>query len=159
MRSGYSRVGSVGCTQVETGMQSLRRHHSSVRKRAQSDRRRGHVRLRCTIGHRRIQAGNNAASQRRLQPYNRTAVLLPRATASDGFPFLFSQDKSKLPNEATEMSGCVFCTAAFAALVEKHRAVASKPVMTRGRGHVKSRNRGKPKPPKDKMAQLAAYFV
>lgn len=74
------------------------------------------------------------------------------------YPFWF-QDKSKLPNEATEMSGCVFCTPAFAALVEKHRAVASKPVVTRGRGHAKSRNRGKPKPPKDKMAQLAAYFV
>ncbi|XP_039304984.1 DNA topoisomerase 3-beta-1 isoform X4 [Solenopsis invicta] len=71
----------------------------------------------------------------------------------------YKQDKSKLPNEVTEMSGCVFCTAAFVALVEKHRAVASKPVITRGRGHAKSRNRGKPKPPKDKMAQLAAYFV
>ncbi|KMQ89198.1 dna topoisomerase 3-beta-1 [Lasius niger] len=71
----------------------------------------------------------------------------------------YKQDKSKLPNEATEMSGCVFCTPVFAALVEKHRAVASKPVVTRGRGHAKSRNRGKPKPPKDKMAQLAAYFV
>ncbi|XP_036147278.1 DNA topoisomerase 3-beta-1 isoform X2 [Monomorium pharaonis] len=71
----------------------------------------------------------------------------------------YKQDKSKLPNEATEMSGCVFCTPAFVALVEKHRAVASKPVVTRGRGHTKSRNRGKPKPPKDKMAQLAAYFV
>lgn len=57
------------------------------------------------------------------------------------------------------MSGCVFCTPAFVPLVEKHRAVASKPVVTRGRGHAKSRNRGKPKPPKDKMAQLAAYFV
>ncbi|KAL6259332.1 hypothetical protein P5V15_009247 [Pogonomyrmex californicus] len=71
----------------------------------------------------------------------------------------YKQDKSKLPNEATEMIGCVFCTPAFAALVEKHRAVASKPVVTRGRSHTKSRNRGKPKPPKDKMAQLAAYFV
>lgn len=75
------------------------------------------------------------------------------------FISLLFQDKSKLPNEATEMSGCVFCTPVFAALVEKHRAVASKPVVTRGRGHTKSRNRGKPKPPKDKMAQLAAYFV
>ncbi|XP_023245675.1 DNA topoisomerase 3-beta-1 isoform X2 [Copidosoma floridanum] len=71
----------------------------------------------------------------------------------------YKQDKSKLPNEETEMTGCVFCTPAFTSLVEKHRAVASKPVATRGRGHAKSRSRGKPRPPKDKMAQLAAYFV
>lgn len=70
----------------------------------------------------------------------------------------YKEDKSKLPNEATEMMGCVFCTPAFGPLVEKHRAVASKPVMTRGRGHAKARSRGKPRP-KDKMAQLAAYFV
>lgn len=57
------------------------------------------------------------------------------------------------------MTGCVFCTPAFMALVEKHRAVASKPVTTRSRGHTKGRSRGKPRPPKDKMAQLAAYFV
>ncbi|XP_034190961.2 DNA topoisomerase 3-beta isoform X1 [Osmia lignaria lignaria] len=71
----------------------------------------------------------------------------------------YKQEKSKLPNEATEMTGCVFCTPAFMPLVEKHRAVASKPVTTRGRGHAKGRSRGKPRPPKDKMAQLAAYFV
>ncbi|KAJ8675437.1 hypothetical protein QAD02_011223 [Eretmocerus hayati] len=71
----------------------------------------------------------------------------------------YKQDKSKLPNEETEMRGCVFCTPAFLALVEKHRAVASKPVATRGRAHTKGRSRGKPRPPKDKMAQLAAYFV
>ncbi|XP_011298257.1 DNA topoisomerase 3-beta-1 [Fopius arisanus] len=70
----------------------------------------------------------------------------------------YKEDKSKLPNEATEMTGCVFCTPEFGPLVEKHRAVASKPVMTRGRGHAKGRSRGKPRP-KDKMAQLAAYFV
>ncbi|XP_063979754.1 DNA topoisomerase 3-beta-1 [Diachasmimorpha longicaudata] len=70
----------------------------------------------------------------------------------------YKEDKSKLPNEATEMTGCVFCTVEFGPLVEKHRAVASKPVMTRGRGHAKGRSRGKPRP-KDKMAQLAAYFV
>ncbi|KAG8034089.1 hypothetical protein G9C98_008570 [Cotesia typhae] len=72
----------------------------------------------------------------------------------------YKPDKSKLPNEATEMVGCVFCTAAFTQLIEKHRAVASKPVITRTRGHSnKSRGRGKSRPPKDKMAQLAAYFV
>ncbi|KAF7997780.1 hypothetical protein HCN44_009178 [Aphidius gifuensis] len=71
----------------------------------------------------------------------------------------YKQDKSKLPNDATEMTGCIYCTSQFSPLVEKHRAVASKPVMTRGRGHAKGRSRGKPRPPKDKMAQLAAYFV
>ncbi|XP_066597941.1 DNA topoisomerase 3-beta-1 [Prorops nasuta] len=71
----------------------------------------------------------------------------------------YKQDKSKLPNEATDMTGCVFCTPAFVPLVEKHRAVASKPVAARGRGNTKGRSRGKPRPPKDKMAQLAAYFV
>lgn len=69
------------------------------------------------------------------------------------------QEKSKLPNEAAEMSGCVFCAPQFSALVEKHRAVASKPVTAgRGRGG-RGRSRGKPRQPKDKMAQLAAYFV
>lgn len=71
----------------------------------------------------------------------------------------YKQDKSKLPNEATELTGCVFCTPAFVALVEKHRAVASRPVAGRSRGHNRSRGRGKPRPPKDRMAQLAAYFV
>ncbi|XP_034948917.1 DNA topoisomerase 3-beta-1 [Chelonus insularis] len=71
----------------------------------------------------------------------------------------YKQDKSKLPNEATEMTGCVFCTPAFMQLIEKHRAVASKPVVTRPRGHNKGRNRRKLRQPKDKMAQLAAYFV
>ncbi|XP_008546120.1 DNA topoisomerase 3-beta-1 [Microplitis demolitor] len=72
----------------------------------------------------------------------------------------YKSDKSKLPNEATEMTGCVFCTPVFTQLIEKHRAVASKPVITRSRGHsTKSRGRGKSRPPRDKMAQLAAYFV
>lgn len=72
---------------------------------------------------------------------------------------VFFQEKTKLPDEVTEMTGCVFCTPAFVPLVEKHRAVASKPVMTKGRGHAKGRGRGKARHPKDKMAQLAAYFV
>ncbi|XP_043249264.1 DNA topoisomerase 3-beta-1 isoform X2 [Colletes gigas] len=71
----------------------------------------------------------------------------------------YKQEKSKLPNKATEMTGCVFCTAAFVALVEKHRAVASKPVVTRSHSHIKGRTRGKPRPSKNKMAELAAYFV
>lgn len=73
----------------------------------------------------------------------------------------YKPDKSKLSNGATEMTGCVFCTPEFLLLVEKHRAVASRPVAigksTRGRG--RARAKGKPRQPKDKMAQLAAYFV
>jgi DNA topoisomerase-3 len=78
-----------------------------------------------------------------------------------GFDVLLHlQDKSKLPKEATEMSGCVFCSPYFTPLVEKHRAVSRPPGSraARGRGG-RGRSRGKPRPPKDKMAQLAAYFV
>lgn len=73
---------------------------------------------------------------------------------------LHFQEKSKLPKEATEMSGCVFCSPYFTSLVEKHRAVSRPPGSRapRGRGG-KGRSKGKPRPPKDKMAQLAAYFV
>ncbi|XP_067000604.2 DNA topoisomerase 3-beta-1 [Anabrus simplex] len=72
----------------------------------------------------------------------------------------YKQEKSKLPNEATEMTGCVFCSPYFTVLVEKHRAV-SRPAGSRApRGRSgRGRSKGKPRPPKDKMAQLAAYFV
>ncbi|KAF6207879.1 hypothetical protein GE061_016328 [Apolygus lucorum] len=73
----------------------------------------------------------------------------------------YKPDKTKLSNGASEMSGCVYCTPEFLSLVEKQRAVASRPVAigksSRGRG--RSRAKGKPRQPKDKMAQLAAYFV
>lgn len=76
------------------------------------------------------------------------------------------QERTKLPGEATEMSGCMFCSVEFSALVEKHRAVARTNRMTpgsraprgRGRGRSGRSGRGKARP-KDKMAQLAAYFV
>lgn len=70
------------------------------------------------------------------------------------------QEKTHLPNDAAIMTGCVFCLPEFTALVEKHRAV-SRPAGSRaprGRGG-KGRNRGRPRAPRDKMAQLAAYFV
>ncbi|KAL1129839.1 hypothetical protein AAG570_012783 [Ranatra chinensis] len=73
----------------------------------------------------------------------------------------YKPEKTKLPNEATEMHGCVFCCDEFSLLVERHRAVASRPASinksSRGRG--RGRAKGKPRQPKDKMAQLAAYFV
>uniref|UniRef100_A0A1B6EGG0 DNA topoisomerase n=1 Tax=Clastoptera arizonana TaxID=38151 RepID=A0A1B6EGG0_9HEMI len=71
----------------------------------------------------------------------------------------YRAEKSKLPGEATEMIGCLFCTPQFIPLVEKQHAVASRPAAAgRGRGG-RGKSRGKPRPPKDKMAQLAAYFV
>lgn len=57
---------------------------------------------------------------------------------------------------AVYIHGCV-----FACQVEKHRAVASRASAPRGGGRG-GRTRGakhKAKQPKDKMAQLAAYFV
>ncbi|KAK5643331.1 hypothetical protein RI129_007176 [Pyrocoelia pectoralis] len=69
----------------------------------------------------------------------------------------YKEDKTKLPNNLTEFTGCIFCSKELFNLVEKHKAVAtrryaSKP-SSRGRG------KRKPRPPKDKMSQLAAYFV
>lgn len=74
----------------------------------------------------------------------------------------YRSEKSKLPNDATEKSGCIFCSEHFSKLVEKRRAAANNrpPRPFRG-GKTAGRGRGRPnkKPPKDKMAQLAAYFV
>lgn len=78
------------------------------------------------------------------------------------------QERTKLPRDLTELTGCIFCCDEFAPLVEKIRAVPSRPARGHhrsrggGRGGGKGKPRGgggKPKPPKDKMAQLAAYFV
>lgn len=69
----------------------------------------------------------------------------------------YRQEKTKLPGGAAEMSGCVFCSEHFSKLVEKRRACG----ISRPHRQFKGRGRGRPnkKPPKDKMAQLAAYFV
>lgn len=77
----------------------------------------------------------------------------------------YKEEKSRLPKEATEMTGCVFCSPFFTPLVEKHRAVTrtagTRSARGRGGGRAggRGRSKGKPRPPKDKMAQLAAYFV
>lgn len=73
----------------------------------------------------------------------------------------YKPEKTKLPKEATEMNGCIFCSEDFSKLIDKHKAMASRPARPFKGGKVisKGRGRGKPKQPKDKMAQLAAYFV
>lgn len=78
----------------------------------------------------------------------------------------YKAEKSKLPNQATEAKGCVFCSPDFAKLVDRPKvAVISRPPKpfrggkaagVRGGRGGSGRGRGKPK---DKMAQLAAYFV
>jgi len=103
---------------------------------------------------------------------------------------VYKSDKSKFKDGSEEKSGCIFCSTDFSHLVEKHRAVASRPVRSGGgsRGGKVGRGGGGvggpagaaggavtagggPGPggggrggrggrqPKDKMAQLAAYFV
>lgn len=76
----------------------------------------------------------------------------------------YRPEKTRLPKDGTEMKGCVFCCPEFTNLVDKHKAIASRPFSapSRGRGgggRGKGSRRGRPKQPKDKMAQLAAYFV
>lgn len=90
---------------------------------------------------------------------------------------VYKSDTTKFKDNAEEKTGCLFCTSEFIPLVEKHRAVSSRPIQAnsssvrggRGRGNATvasgttrggSSNRGnRGRPPKDKMAQLAAYFV
>lgn len=73
----------------------------------------------------------------------------------------YKEERTRLPRDLIEMTGCLFCCEEFGYLVEKFRAQASKPVFNsrQGRGKAKHKGKGKPKPPKDKMAQLASYFV
>lgn len=73
----------------------------------------------------------------------------------------YKQEKSKLLNGAIDAKGCIFCCQDFAKLVDKPKAaVISRPRTFRGaKSGARGRGRGRPKQPKDKMAQLAAYFV
>ena len=57
--------------------------------------------------------------------------------------------------------GCIYCDPDLNQLVEKSQAVLMKAKRVgagRGRGRGRGRGKGR-KAPKDKMAQLAAYFV
>ena len=61
------------------------------------------------------------------------------------------------------MKGCVFCNGDFSKLVDRPKAaVTSRPRPFRGGKVAGGRGRGRGgrgRQPKDKMAQLAAYFV
>lgn len=73
---------------------------------------------------------------------------------------VYKSEKTRFKDGSEEKTGCIFCSPEFTSLVEKHRviAVTAQPT-TRGRGRGGKSNRGRPKQPKDKMAQLASYFV
>ena len=79
----------------------------------------------------------------------------------------YKEGKSKLADDKLEKEGCIFCDNELSQLVEKQHAVFMRKRNTagrgrgargRGRGGRGGRGRGR-KAPKDKMSQLAAYFV
>lgn len=74
----------------------------------------------------------------------------------------YKSEKSKFKN-TSEMTACIFCSEHFSPLVKKHYAVKSKSVLASGKVFPNRRGGGrgrvKPRQPKDKMSQLAAYFV
>ncbi|XP_054629271.1 DNA topoisomerase 3-beta-1 isoform X3 [Dunckerocampus dactyliophorus] len=75
----------------------------------------------------------------------------------------FNKARTPLPAGETQHNGCVFCDPVFQDLVEIKHATMRHPMhrgggARRGRGRGKGR-RGLPKKPKDKMDELAAYFV
>ncbi|KAL9698811.1 hypothetical protein quinque_002252 [Culex quinquefasciatus] len=78
---------------------------------------------------------------------------------------IYKTEKTPFKDDITEKKGCIFCFPDFVPLVEKHKAVEMRRGQGgRGRGRsLRGRGgksgRGRNKPPKDKMAQLAAYFV
>lgn len=75
----------------------------------------------------------------------------------------YKSEKSKLQNAAAESRGCVFCSTEFVKLVDRPKvAVTSRPPRPFRGGKTGNRGRGRSgrgRQPKDKMAQLAAYFV
>jgi DNA topoisomerase-3 len=81
----------------------------------------------------------------------------------------YKEGKSKLHEGKTSAEGCIYCDAELSQLVEKHHAVLMKRRVNHqgggGRGAARGGRGGRGrggrggKAPKDKMAQLAAYFV
>lgn len=94
---------------------------------------------------------------------------------------LYCKEKTRFKDGAEEKTGCIFCTPEFNRLIEKHQAVADRPLGgAGGRGGRGGRGRGRGGrggfaagdtgavtggggrgrgPPTDKMSQLASYFV
>ena len=78
------------------------------------------------------------------------------------FKVEYKEGKSKLPNERLSKEGCIYCDPDLNALVEKSQAVMMRARRGGGRGRGRGgRGRGGRgrRAPKDKMSQLAAYFV
>ena len=80
---------------------------------------------------------------------------------------MYLQNKTPLENGETDHTGCMFCDPKLKTLVEMKHAVfrrsgrgggRGRPSGGRGRGRGRPGGRGRGKP-KDKMAQLASYFV
>lgn len=77
---------------------------------------------------------------------------------------IYKAEKTPFKDDVTDKKGCLFCFPDFCQLVEKNKAIEMRRGHSgRGRGSLRGRgsksNKGRNKPPKDKMAQLAAYFV
>ncbi|EDO44262.1 predicted protein [Nematostella vectensis] len=77
----------------------------------------------------------------------------------------FNKANSPLPNNLTQHRGCPFCDPILVPLVRLQHAASRHPMYRggrgrggRGRGGRRRRGRGRGQP-KDKMSQLAAYFV
>ena len=76
----------------------------------------------------------------------------------------FHRNKSPLPGEKTEHTGCAFCDPVLVPMVKFDMAKGRHPMFRRGRGGRRGRGRGKRGrrgrgKPKDKMAQLDVFFL
>ena len=76
----------------------------------------------------------------------------------------FNRTKSPLPGDKTQHQGCLFCDPLLAPLVKMSHAASKHPMYRGGRGRGGRRGRGSRRGkgrgrPKDKMSQLASYFV
>lgn len=76
----------------------------------------------------------------------------------------FNRTKSPLPGEKTQYVGCLFCDPLLAPLVKMSHAASKHPMYRGGRGRGGRRGRGSRRGkgrgrPKDKMSQLASYFL
>jgi DNA topoisomerase-3 len=82
----------------------------------------------------------------------------------------YNEGKTKLSDYKLTAEGCMYCDPELSKLVEKHHAVMTRRRVgggggPAGRGGKRGGGAGpggkakRKKPPKDKMSQLAAYFV